>query len=227
MPLLSTSMSSPAVRLVAVMPFVPPVKLMSRVADAVPSVMLLLASPLVSTRISSPADTVSTFTVRAPTTTLLPLLLSASTSTLSAMTQSRPPAFATPPVSAPLIMMRVVPPEARLTKSALPVPLTLIMLPAVTVPSTALLPKFTPTSVPALVLPSVMLSALTVTDPNAAVLFVRLAALPPSTRIEPLSAIRLLAMVPFVVVILTSSNACAVPSIAWVALMVILLGSPP
>ena len=78
-PLPTTSISSPAVKLVAVIPLVPPVRLMSRAALAVPSIMLLLATPWVSMiksrpALAMPSDTALAFTKILPLVVVAELL---------------------------------------------------------------------------------------------------------------------------------------------------------
>ena len=188
-PLPVTSMSSPAVRLVAVMPLVPPESETSRPAFAVPIRMLLFDSPLLFTTMSTAATMAPRSTVRAPTKTLSRILPSVSISaSVPAMTLSVLPASASPPITDPPAMIVVVPPEVRRVNAALPVPVAEIALPAVTVPSVALDPKPNVASVAALTVAAVTASALIVTDPSVAVAVLMLASVPPLTIIAPRSA---------------------------------------
>ena len=72
---------------------------------------------------------------------------------------------------------------------ALPAPFRITSLPAARVPSSALAPKFTPMSVAALTFVALTASALIVTAPSVAVVFMRVADVPPSTRTAPRSAV--------------------------------------
>ena len=213
LPLPTTSMSSPAVRFVAIIPLVPPVRPMSRPAVTVPSVMLLLARPFVSISASTAADVMPISTLRALAITLLAVLVRLSTSMLSAMAVIKPPAIEVPPIRVSPAIMLVAPPEVSDVKVASPEPDTEITPPAFTVPSDAFPPKLTLNPSAAVALPAVTVSALIVIEPSVAVDCAIFAEAPPLTRIAPWSAVSMAAVAPPVVVSVTLSLARPVPSV--------------
>ena len=116
MPVISISISSPAIRLVAVRPSVAPVSKMSRPTITSPSAMRLLVRSLVSTVKSKRAPAVPTVTSRPLRKMLAKSLVTLPRSMMSLPTKMSPSALMLSPETEAPPLILVEPPLVRLSK---------------------------------------------------------------------------------------------------------------